>query len=357
MGVERISAGTHFPTSVGELRAWFPADADCLDYLDWLRWPDGFVCPRCGNPGGWLVADSGYKCVECGNRTSVTAGTLFDRRRSPLTVWFEAIWMFASSKEGVSASELQRALSIGSYATAWAMLHRLRCVLIRPGREPLTGPVEVDETYIGGKEPGLAGGRAKGKKALVAIAIEVHEPRGFGRVRMRVIDDASAITLNRFIADNVEPGATAATDGWTGYAGVGAHGFTHQRRNQSAAKARGEDPGALLPGVHRVASLVKRWLAATHQGAVEIDHLQAYLDEFCFRFNRRHSSARGMLFYRVLELAIGHTPVRYRELVANPKAKPVPPRPPGGGGHPPSLDQPPAHRPWRNAPTSAGPVS
>jgi len=152
--------------------------------------------------------------------------------------------MFASSKEGVSASELQRALSIGSYATAWAMLHRLRCVLIRPGREPLTGPVEVDETYIGGKEPGLAGGRAKAKKALVAIAIEVHEPRGFGRVRMRVIDDASAITLNRFIADNVDPGATVATDGWTGYAGVGAHGFTHQRRNQSAAKARGEDPGA-----------------------------------------------------------------------------------------------------------------
>ena len=140
-------------------QSWFGTDADCLDYLDWLRWPEGFVCPRCGHAGGWAVADGRYKRAACGGRTSVTAGTLFDRGRSPLTVWLTACWMFASQKDGVSALSLQRSLEIGSYPTAWAMLHRLRWVLVRPGRDRLTGTVEVDETYIGGEEPGLRGGR------------------------------------------------------------------------------------------------------------------------------------------------------------------------------------------------------
>src|SRR5450756_2630037 len=128
-------AGLHYPRSAGEFQSWFGTDADCLDYLDWLRWPEGFACPRCGHGGGWAVADGRYKCVACGGRTSVTAGTLFDRRRTPLTVWFTACWMFASQKDGVSALSLQRSLEIGSYPTAWAMLHRLRSVLVRPGRD------------------------------------------------------------------------------------------------------------------------------------------------------------------------------------------------------------------------------
>jgi len=149
-----------------EFRSCFGTDEDCLDYLDWLRWPEGFVCPRCGHAGGWWVADGRCKCTGCGERTSVTAGMLFDRRRTPLTVWFEACWLFASGKDGMSALSLQRSLEIGSYATAWAMLHRLRSVLVRPGRDRLTGTVEVevDETYIGGEEPGLRGGRAKAIK-------------------------------------------------------------------------------------------------------------------------------------------------------------------------------------------------
>ena len=155
-----LLAGSHYPRSLGEFQAWFRTDADCLDYLEWLRWPDGFVCPRCGHAGGWAVGDGRYKCAGCGARTSVTAGTLFDRRRTPLTVWFTACWMFASQKDGVSALSLQRALEIGSYPTAWAMLHRLRSVLVRPARDRLTGTVEVDETFIGGEEPGLRGGRA-----------------------------------------------------------------------------------------------------------------------------------------------------------------------------------------------------
>ena len=202
----RPQAGAHYPRSAGEFRSWFGTDADCLDYLDWLRWPDGFVCPDCGHAGGWRVADGRYKCAGCGARTSVTAGTLFDRRRTPLTVWFEACWLFASGKDGMSALSLQRSLEIGSYATAWAMLHRLRSVLVRPGRDRLTGTVEVDETYVGGEEPGLRGGRAKGKKALVGVAVEVFEPRGFGRARMAILSDGSSATLHPFITAHVDLG-------------------------------------------------------------------------------------------------------------------------------------------------------
>jgi DNA-directed RNA polymerase subunit RPC12/RpoP len=156
-------AGVHYPRSSGEFQSWFGTDADCLDYLDWLRWPQGFVCPRCGHAGGWAAADGRYKCAACGGRTSVTAGTLFDRRRTPLTVWFTACWMFAAQKDGISALSLQRSLEIGSYPTAWAMLHRLRSVLVRPGRDQLTGTVEVDETYIGGESPVCAAGGPKAR--------------------------------------------------------------------------------------------------------------------------------------------------------------------------------------------------
>ncbi len=179
------------------------------------------------------------------------------------------------------------------------MLHRLRSVLIRPGRELLSGQVEVDETYIGGEEAGLAGGRAKGKKALVAVAVEVRSPKGFGRCRMRIIPDGSARTLHTFITDNIAPGSTVITDGWSGYLGIDKVGYPHDRRSQRAAKALGEDIGELLPGVHRIASLAKRWLLSTHQGAVHIEHLPGYLDEFCFRFNRRRSRSRGLVFHRV----------------------------------------------------------
>jgi transposase-like protein len=181
---------------VGELQAWFPTDADCLDYLGWLRWPAGFACPSCAHDRGWRLGDGRFMCPGCGGRTSVTAGTIFDRTRTPLTVWFAACWLFASGKDGISALSLKRTLEIGSYQTAWAMLHRLRSVLVRPGRDRLAGMVEVDETYIGGEEPGLAGGRARGKKVLTGIAVEVREPKGIGRCRMLPLADA-AMTFTR----------------------------------------------------------------------------------------------------------------------------------------------------------------
>jgi transposase-like protein len=255
--------------------------------------------------------------------------------------------MLASQKDGISALSLQRSLEIGSYPTAWAMLHRLRSVLVRPGRDRLTGTVEVDETYIGGEEPGLRGGRAKGKKSLVGVAVELKEPRGYGRCRMAILADASAASLHPFVTEHVEPGATVITDAWQGYTGIDKLGYTRDRRSQRAARARGEDPGELLPGVHRVASLAKRWLLGTHQGSVDEAHLQSYLNEFVFRFNRRRSRSRGLVFYRVLELAVAHDPVRYADLVINPQPKAAPPTPPRRRGHPPSMERPRAARPWR----------
>ena len=329
------------------MQAWFRTDADCLDYLEWLRWPAGFVCPECGHAKAWALGDGRYECRECHERTSPTAGTIFDKTRTPLTVWFMACWLFASQKDGISALSLKRVLEIGSYQTAWAMLHRLRSVLVRPGRERLAGRVEVDETYIGGEEAGLAGGRARGKKVLTGIAVEVREPKGIGRCRIAPLADASADSLHAFVTDHVEPGAVVITDGWAGYMGLERHGYIHDRRSQRAARALGEDRDELLPAVHRVASLAKRWLLGTHQGSVDDAHLPSYLNEFTFRFNRRTSRSRGLVFYRLLELAAAHDPVRYRELIVNPQPGRRRPPPPRTRGRPPSLERPRARRPWR----------
>ena len=347
--MDQPRAGRHYPRSVGEFQAWFGSDEDCLDYLEWPRWPTGFSCPACEHRGEWRLGDGRLMCAGCGSRTSVTAGSIFDRTRTPLTVWFTACWLFATGKDGISALSLKRTLEIGSYQTAWTMLHRLRAVLVRPGRDRLAGKVEVDETYIGGEEPGLRGGRAPGKKVLTGVAVEVREPKGMGRCRIAPLADASAASLHRFVMDHVEPGATLITDGWQGYSGIEKRGYVHDRRSQRAAQARGEEADTLLPAVHQVSSLAKRWLLGTHQGSAEQTHLASYLNEFVFRFNRRTSRSRGMVFFRVLELAVAHAPVRYQHLVAKRRPREVPPMPPQTRGHPPSLERPPANRPWRTA--------
>ena len=344
----RPRAGAHYPRSAGEFRSWFGTDVDYLDYLDWLRWPDGFVCPECGHHGGWRVADGRYKCASCNSRTSVTAGTLFDRRRTPLTVWFEACWLFASGKDGMSALSLQRALEIGSYPTAWAMPHRLRSVLVRPGRYRLAGTVEVDETYIGGAEPGLRGGRARGKKALVGIAVEVTEPRGFGRCRMQILADASAATLDPFVTAHVEPGTRVITDGWQGYRGIEKHGYLHEPRSQRAARARGEDIGGLLPGVH-AHRLAGQAMAAGHPPGLGRRSPPAELPRrVCLPVHQaplpqpRHALLPGPRAGRRAHPGPLPRPGR-----RPPQPKSVPPKPPSWPGHPPSLDRPRANRPWR----------
>ena len=340
------SRGLHYPGSYAELRAWFPDDDACMDYLDWLRWPNGVVCPACG----WtaIAAASGrvWRCGGCRKRVSRTAGTIFENTRTPLTVWFAAGWYMTADPGGVSALTMQRLLGLGSYQTAWAMLHRYRTAMVRPGREVLIGRVEVDETFIGGERPGPRGRGAQGK-TLVVVAVELLEPQGYGRARMNVIPNANAKTLRSFLIATVEPGATVVTDGWSAYPKACEDWFTHEPYPVARS---GHQAHELLPAVHRVASLCKRWLMGTHQGGVQPEHLQAYLEEFCFRFNRRHARARGLLFYRLLQYAAGASPLTYRKMVATSRPKAV--KPAGVKGprsKPGTLALPPEDRPWRAA--------
>jgi transposase-like protein len=319
-----LKVGHDYPSNYAVLRAWFPDDAACLDYLEWLRWPEGFVCPQCKTPGRWRMADGRFWCAGCRRRVSVTTGTIFHRTRTPLTVWFEAAWGATSAKNGVSAKTLHRLLGFGSYQTAWAMLHRFRTAMVRPGRDHLTGTVEVDETFIGGIKPGKRGRGAVGK-TLVAVAVEILSPKGFGRCRLRIIPNAQSPSLRSFLLDCVEPGSRVLTDGLRSYPPATMKDYRHQPLPVAHS---GVLVHVSLPGVHRVASLLKRWLLGTHQGAVEADHLQGYLDEFAFRFNRRRSEFRGLLFRRLLEQAVRVGPISYRSLVVNPTPKRNKPQPP-----------------------------
>ena len=336
-------AGVHYPRAEGELRSWFATDADCLDYLEWLRWPNGFVCARCEAADGWRLADGRFECRLCGARTSVTAGTIFDRTRTPLTVWFAACWLFVSRKNGVSALGLQKTLGIGSYQTAWAMLHRIRSALVRPERERLSGRVEVDETLIGGHAEGDLGGRAMGEKVLVGIAVEMLSPKGLGRCRMSVIPNATGPVLRQFLVDNVVEGSTVVTDGFKSYWPATKGRYIHERH-----VAPGVAGPTALPGTHRLASLVKRWLLGTHHATMDEAHAQLYLNEFVFRFNRRRSRSRGLLLYRLLQCAVDHDPVRYRDLIAKRRpAQQARKAPQPTRRQPPSLNQLAANRPWR----------
>jgi transposase-like protein len=249
-------------------------------------------------------------CAACGRQLSLTAGTIFQDTRTPLTLWLRAIWWVTSQKNGTSALGLQRVLGLGSYRTAWTWLHKLRRAMVRPGRDRLTEAVEVDETFVGGVEPG-GGKRHVGKKALVVVAAEVRG-RATGRIRLRRVADSSADCLLPFVQKAVAPGAVVITDGLQSYRGLSRLGYRHDRR---VVLGSGESAAALLPRVHRVASLLKRWLLGTHQGAVSREHLDYYLDEFTFRFNRRTSRHRGLLFYRLMEQAVAVDPLPYAAMV------------------------------------------
>jgi transposase-like protein len=269
------------------------------------------VCPCCGATKAWETGRHLLRCVACQRQTSLTAGTIFDGTRKPLRTWFQAMWYVTNQKLGVSALGLQRVLGLASYQTAWAWLHKLRRAMVRPGRDRLQGVVEVDESYVGGEEEGTRG-RETYTKGMVVIAVEIHEPKGFGRVRLRQINDVSSASLTPFVYDVVEPGATVHTDGWGGYNDIGKFGYNRKVTVLSAS----DDPAhVLMPGVHRVAALLKRWLLGTHQGAVSNRHLDYYLDEYTFRFNRRASRARGLLFHRLMEQALQTAPVAYARIV------------------------------------------
>jgi hypothetical protein len=303
-----------YPRSVSEFEKRFGSEELCREYLAARRWPDGFRCPKCGDNHGWTV-NTLIECRRCGHQTSVIAGTIFHGTRTPLTSWFRAMWYVTSQKNGASALGLQRVLGLGSYETAWTWLHKLRRAMVRPGRDKLSGWVEVDETWLGALEEGVAG-RKKGDKALIVIAAEADGP-GIGRIRMRPIQDASSGSLHCFVQDCIAPGSTLHTDAWQGYVGLEKKGY---QREVTVLRGRRKEASTLLPRVHRVASLLKRWLLGTHQGAVSHQHLVYYLDEFTFRFNRRTSKSRGKLFYRLVQQAVGTDPITYGQMVAAAKS-------------------------------------
>lgn len=304
-----------YPRTVLELRDQFCDEAACRDYLAKLRWPDGFVCPRCQGRDAWMTARLLYHCRRCQCQTSVTAGTLFADTNLPLRLWFEAMWHVTNQKYGASALGLQRILGLGSYHTAWNWLHKLRRAMVRPGRDRLAGVVEADEIYIGGPRSGKRGRGAAGK-SLVEVLVQ-ETPEGIGRIRLARVPDASAASLAVAVQHAVMPGSTVRTDDWKGYGGLPALGYGRQVVRAEASV--GEN---LLPLAHRVASLLKRWLLGTHQGAVRPTHLDYYLDEFTFRFNRRTSRSRGLLFYRLVEQAVALEPVPTRSLIAGKSSAP-----------------------------------
>lgn len=219
------------------------------------------------------------------------------------------MWLVTSQKNGASALSLQRQLAFKRYETVWTMLHKLRRAMVRPSRDRLRGTVEVDETYVGGNEEGVRG-RETYTKSLVAMAAE-EDGDGTGRIRLATIPNVSGSYLLRFVQRSVEPGSLIHTDGWEGYRGLTSKGYRHEPTNISKSGKRAHE---VMPRVHRVASLLKRWLLGTHQGAVRPLHLDYYLDEFTFRFNRRTSRSQGKLFYRLVQQAVEVTPVSWREV-------------------------------------------
>jgi transposase-like protein len=309
-------SGIDYPGTFQDFEEWFSSENACLDYIAKLRWPKGFSCPSCGTntekPS--LMGRGLFLCRECKRQTSITAGTLFHGTHKPLRTWFLAMWFATSQKHGASALGLQRVLGLGSYNTAWSWLHKLRRAMVRPGRDQLTGAIEVDETYVGGVGAKVRGRGAK-RKTIVAIAAEVRG-RGPGRIRMSVIPDGSAASLHRFVLNSVKKGAEVRSDGWNGYKGIETLGYNHVVTNINAS---GDPAHVVMPRVHRVASLLDRWWLGIHQGAIRPSHLDYYLDEFTFRFNRRSSRARGLLFYRLMEQAVDCTPVPRKMIIGGRK--------------------------------------
>ena len=343
-GTDEPAAGRDYPQGLAQLRAWFSTDEACLDYLDYLRWPFGFRCPHpeCQATSAGEDTAGRYRCHGCRRRVSVTSGTIFHRSRIPLTVWFEAAWLLATNKAGVSASYLHQVLPISSYQSAWTMLAKLRSVMGTKGSKKLSGTVELDEMFIGGPRAGVRG-RGAADKTLVAGAIEITE-YGWGRARLAIIDDATAGTLKSFIQATIEPGSTVITDGLSSYRSA-VSGYTHQPFNVSAS---GKPAHESLPAVHRLFSQAKRMIEGTYQGSGSQGHRGEYLDEFIFRFNRRTSTHRGMVFYRLLQRAVAAAPVTYKALVRDSKPKSVSPTGVAGPRpQPGSLEQVPLDRPWR----------
>lgn len=300
----------HYPAHVLDFNDMFPTEDACLEYLSLIRWPDGYSCLHCGSDHYWKKSSGIYHCRDCSYEGYVTRGTLFHDTKKPLRLWFQAIWYVANQKYGVSALGLQNALGLGSYHTAWQWLHKLRRAMVRPGRDRLSGLVEMDESFIGGERPGKRGRGAEGKVPILIAAEDTGT--GIGRIRLSVIPDTGGESIKEASLQMVEPGSSIRTDGWESYNLLIQHGYQHLPCKHANAES-----GDATPLAHRIAALLKRWWLGTHQGAISQENLAYYLDEFTFRFNRRTSRSRGKLFYRLIEQALQIEPIPAQNLKHN----------------------------------------
>jgi hypothetical protein len=308
--MDQFTITEDFPRNQAAFDKRFSTEQACHAYLLSLRWPDGFICIRCGNKHFWKSTRGLYICTRCEHQHSVTSGTIMDGTRKPLVAWFKAMWWFTTRKAGVNAVNLQDLLGLGSYHTAWRWLQKLRNCTIRQGREKLSGFVEADEFYIGGQRGGGKRGRGAEHKCAVAIAVE-RKGRKLGRVRLQLIDDCSSGQLVPFILDNVSQGSVVTTDGWKGYNEIGSEGYDHHQ----VARSKARNKESVLSGAHLVISLIKRLIMGTFQGRFERKYLQRYLDEYVFRFNRRTATFVGKRFFRIVQQAATTKPFSKNQIM------------------------------------------
>ena len=302
-----------FPKTLRQFQSDFATEEACEKYLAACRWPEGFICPRCGNRRAYnLVNQRRWQCAGCRHQVSLTAGTVLHRTKTPLTNWFWAAYLMTTDKRGVSALLIQRQLGLSRYETAWMLLHKLRRAMVNVAREPLYGDVEVDETWVGGEQAGLRGSRQlKGRlAALVLVAVE-KRGRGSGRVRMKVIPDFKGKTIVSFLKQNVSPGSTIYTDGLKSFAGLTEAGFKHVARTQPLRSELRKGTKAVVPLADRAIGNLQQWLIGTYHG-VSKPQLQVYLDEFVFRHNRRKTPAAA--FQTLLGLGTGRKSTEYEQI-------------------------------------------
>ena len=297
-----------FPKNQTEFDQRFCDEQACHEYLFQLRWPQGFICPKCWHTSYWQSARGLLICKRCEYHQSLTAGTILHSTKKPLTAWFKALWWFTTRKSGVNAINLQDLLGLGSYNTAWRWLQKLRSCTVCEGREKLSGSVEADEFYLGGRRSGKRG-RGAEHKCAVAVAVERKGPK-LGRLRLQVIEDCSAGELIPFVHANVAPGSIITTDGWKGYSALKGQGYGHKQSLQTKT----QDKNSVLPGVHLIVSLIKRLMLGTFQGRFEKKYLQRYLDEYVFRFNRRTTKSVGKRFFRIVQQAVVSSPMSNKQV-------------------------------------------
>lgn len=303
-----------FPSNQAAFDLCFHTEVACHEYLFKLRWPEGFTCTCCNNFHYWKSNRGLYICTQCEHQHSITAGTIMEGTRKPLLSWFKAMWWFTTRKSGVNAINLQDLLGLGSYHTAWSWLHKLRSCTIRQNREKLSGAIEVDEFYLGGRSSGPRGRGAK-HKCAVAIAVE-RKGRKLGRLRLQLISDCSSDQLFPFIIDNIDQNSTVSTDGWLGYSELDSAGYNHRK----IVRSKSPNKESVLSGVHLVISLIKRLVLGTFQGRFDRKYLQRYLDEYVFRFNRRTTKVVGKRFFRIVQQSVlGSTSTKKQIMMGSPK--------------------------------------